>query len=126
MSKPIPKAIASAVMLTIGAATMLTFTRGDNPQPNALSASVVPGVSGTTAPDVSGHTPKPSASESASVEHKAAKSTATTSRSAGGGRATSSTTSPPKPTKPTPSPSSTPTPDNGLAGLLNAVLNPGH
>jgi hypothetical protein len=126
VSKPIPKAIATVVTLTVAAAALLTFTRGDDSTPSVPSAATVPSISGTTAPRVSGHTPKPkpkaTATPSTTVEQTAG--TTTTKRSTGKSSSHGHTS---KPTTPTPSPSPSPSPTNvGLLGALYYALHPHH
>lgn len=135
MSKPIPKAIASAVMLTVAAAALLAFTRGEGPRPDALSSASVPNVSGTNAPDVTGHAKshhqakhKPTASSTPSAQSRATTtpSATTTASSMGSPPATHGTKTPEPVSSPSPDPSPSPTSNGGLLGVLEDVLNPHH
>jgi hypothetical protein len=124
VSKPIPKAIATVVTLTVAAAALMAFTRGDDSKPSVPSAAIVPSISGTTAPRVSGHTPKPKpkAHSTQSTTEPAADTTTTTKRSTGASSSHSGTS---HPATPTPSPSPSPSPTHaGLLGALYDALHP--
>lgn len=126
MSKPIPKAIATVVTLTVAAAALMAFTRGDDSRPSVPSAATVPSISGTTAPQVNGHAQKakpkstktPSSTDQTADTTKPSKHSTSKSSSKGG-------TS--KPTTPAPSPSPSPSPTNtGLLAALYNALHPHH
>jgi hypothetical protein len=137
VSKPIPKAIASAVMLTVAAAALLSFTRGEGPRPDALSSASVPDVSGTNAPNVTGHakshhqakhkpkaTSAPSAQDPATTTPTTAPTTIATS--AASPSAPHGTKAPGPVSSPSPDPSPSPTSNGGLLDILEDVLNPHH
>ena len=135
--KPLPRIITGAVITTIAAAAVLTFTRGEVPNPDTASA-LLPGVSGTSGPSVAGSTATPSSPASADAAERNAKaavadpSKAPSGTSANGGDTTKppSSTPPgntPAPTQaPAPAPSPTQTSNNGLGGLLGDLLGGGN
>ena len=128
--KPLPRIITGAVITTIAAAAVLTFTRGEVPNPDTASA-LLPGVSGTSGPSVAGSTATPSSPASADAAERDAKA-AVADPSANGGDTTKppSSTPPgntPAPTQaPAPAPSPTQTSNNGLGGLLGDLLGGGN
>jgi hypothetical protein len=116
------KVVVSAVVTTIAAATVLTFTRGNIASaddiaslPQASNDSPVvagrtPGA--TTKPTPTETSPSPKATDPAT---QAPKPVATTSSS----KPSTSTTKPPAPTtEPAPSPTPTPTPHKSLLDIL--------